>query len=74
MYNNSAKQSFPLAGRLGPGGQLDLTCRCPPGQAFSIRGTIQPQANAAELRGRMALYAAAGVFGRSEVVLRRAKH
>jgi len=70
MYNTAAKQSFRMVGRISPAGELDLTCECPPESAFSARGIVRA-VGAAELKGQLALSAAAGVFGQSHVTLRR---
>jgi eukaryotic-like serine/threonine-protein kinase len=74
MYNTGANQTFRMVGRMTPGGQLDLACQCPPNQSFGARGSLAPAAG--EATGRLTLSTARGVFGQTQLSLRRttAKH
>jgi eukaryotic-like serine/threonine-protein kinase len=69
MYNTAAKQSFRMAGRFAPRGELSLGCQCAPSQAFTAAGALHPTGG--ELKGVLTLTSAAGAFGQSHVVLRR---
>jgi serine/threonine-protein kinase len=71
MYNAVAKQSFRLAGRMALPGQLNLLCECEGSEKFAARGTVRV-AGADELHGQIALSTSGGVFGLTEVSLRRA--
>jgi serine/threonine-protein kinase len=70
MYNTSAKLSFRMSGSMKRDGAVDLDCQCPPGQAFSARGTFSPDEDG-DLKADVALSAQAGVFGHARVTLRR---
>ena len=71
LYNDGARQSYRMSGRMAPSGALDLTCLCPAQQNFTARGTLLGAAEG-ELRGQLVLSTAAGAFGQSQVVLRPA--
>ncbi|HXU63955.1 MAG TPA: serine/threonine-protein kinase [Polyangia bacterium] len=65
--NASIAGSYQLAGRSEGDGTFTLTCACPVNQGFSVKATLRGRDG--ELRGRLTLSAANGVFGQSEVVL-----
>jgi len=69
MYNEAAKLSFRMLGRIAPRGELTLACQCPPGQAFSAAGALR--AAGGELKGVLTLTSGARAFGQSHVSLRR---
>ncbi|HVY37912.1 MAG TPA: hypothetical protein VHM31_08250, partial [Polyangia bacterium] len=68
--NANAAQSYRLTGRAESLGVFTLACDCPAEQAFSVRASLRNQDG--EVRGRLTLSAASGVFGQSHVVLHRA--
>ena len=68
--NANAAQSYRLTGRAEGLGVFTLACDCPAGQAFSVRASLRNQEG--EVRGRLTLSAASGVFGQSHVVLHHA--
>ncbi len=68
--NANAVQSYRLTGRADGFGTFTLVCDCPADQAFTVRATLRNQDG--EMRGRLTLSAASGVFGQSQVLLRRA--
>jgi hypothetical protein len=68
--NASVAQSYQVVGRADSTGVYTLTCACPTGQAFTLQATLHDREG--DLRGRLTLSAASGVFGQSHVVLKRA--
>jgi tRNA A-37 threonylcarbamoyl transferase component Bud32 len=68
--NATAGRSYRLVGRAERPGEYLLACQCPANQTFIARVILHPT-EGAELRGRVSLSAAAGVFGQSHVTLRR---
>jgi hypothetical protein len=70
LSNATAARSYRLVGRAERPGEYVLACQCPANQAFSARVTLHPT-EGGELRGRVSLSAASGVFGQSHVSLRR---
>jgi hypothetical protein len=68
--NATANRSYRLIGRAERAGEYVLACQCPANQTFSARVSLHPT-EGGELRGRVSLSAAAGVFGQSHVTLRR---
>jgi hypothetical protein len=70
LSNATAGQSYRIAGRAERAGEFALVCQCPANQAFDVHVTLHPTP-AGELRGRVSLSAATGVFGQSHVLLRR---
>ena len=70
LSNTTAGRSYRLAGRADRPGEYALVCECPVNQGFNVRVVLH-QAEGSELKGRLSLAAAAGVFGQSHVVLHR---
>jgi hypothetical protein len=70
MANTGANQTFRMVGRMTAGGHLELSCQCPANQMFWARGSMQT-AGAGEARGRLTLVANSGVFGESQLSLKR---
>ena len=70
LSNATAGRSYRLTGRAERAGEYALVCECPVNQGFNVRVALH-QAEGSELKGRLSLSAAAGVFGQSHVVLRR---
>ena len=68
--NASVAQSYQVVGRADSPGVYTLTCACPTGQAFTLQATLHDREG--ELRGRLTLSAASGMFGQSHVSLKRA--
>jgi hypothetical protein len=68
--NANAAQSYRLTGRGEGDGSFTLACDCPVNQTFTVRATLHDHDG--EMRGRLTLSGAAGVFGQSHVVLQRA--
>jgi eukaryotic-like serine/threonine-protein kinase len=68
--NGTAGQSYRLTGRAEGPGEFALACQCPVNQGFSVRVVLH-QSEAGDLKGRLSLSAATGVFGQSHLVLRR---
>jgi tRNA A-37 threonylcarbamoyl transferase component Bud32 len=69
MSNTGANKTFRLVGRMGSSGVLELSCQCPTGQEFTVRGGVHAD-GAGQLTGQLALAASAGVFGESQVTLK----
>ena len=69
LNNRAANQSFRMSGRISAAGAVELACQCPPGQAFSARGTMRAGAN--DLKGQLSLSSGTGTFGHSQVSLKR---
>jgi eukaryotic-like serine/threonine-protein kinase len=70
LSNTTAGRSYRLTGRADRPGEYALVCECPVNQGFNVRVSLH-QTEGSELKGRVSLSAAAGVFGQSHVVLRR---
>ena len=70
LSNATAARSYRLTGRAEGPGEYALVCQCPVNQGFNVRVALHQMEG--ELKGRLSLSAAAGVFGQSHVVLRRA--
>jgi hypothetical protein len=70
MFYAQSNQTFRVTGKLQPDGDLGLTCACPPGRQFDVRGSLRPGA-AGRLAGRLSLSTTAGVFGVTDVDLGR---
>jgi serine/threonine protein kinase len=70
LSNATAGHSYRLTGRAERPGEYTLACECPVNQGFNVRVALH-QTDGGELKGRLSLSAAAGVFGQSHVVLRR---
>ena len=70
LSNATAGRSYRLTGRAERPGEYALVCECPVNQGFNVRVALH-QTEGSELKGRLSLSAAAGVFGQSHVVLRR---
>ena len=70
LSNATAGHSYRLTGRAEGPGEYALGCECPVNQGFNVRVALH-QAEGSELKGRLSLSAAGGVFGQSHVVLRR---
>ena len=70
LSNATAARSYRLTGRAERPGEYALVCECPANQGFNVRVALH-QTDGSELKGRVSLSAAAGVFGQSHVVLRR---
>src|SRR3954453_1264118 len=70
LSNATAGRSYRLTGRAERPGEYALVCQCPVNQGFNVRVALH-QMDGSELKGRVSLSAAAGVFGQSHVVLRR---
>jgi len=70
LSNATAGQSYRIVGHAERPGEFALACQCPANQAFDVHVALHPTP-AGELRGRVSLSAASGVFGQSHVVLRR---
>ena len=70
LSNATAGRSYRLTGRAERPGEYALVCECPVNQGFNVRVALH-QTEGSELRGRVSLSAAAGVFGQSHVVLHR---
>ncbi len=70
LSNATAGRSYRLTGRAEAPGEFALACQCPVNQGFNVRVVLH-QGEASDLKGRLSLSAAAGVFGQSHVVLRR---
>jgi eukaryotic-like serine/threonine-protein kinase len=70
LSNGTAGRSYRLTGRAERPGEYALVCECPVNQGFNVRVDLH-QTEGSELKGRLSLSAAAGVFGQSHVVLRR---
>jgi eukaryotic-like serine/threonine-protein kinase len=70
LSNATAGRSYRLTGRADRPGEYALVCECPANQGFNVRVALR-QTEGSELKGRVSLSAAAGVFGQSHVVLRR---
>jgi serine/threonine-protein kinase len=70
LSNAAAGRSYRLTGRAERPGEYALVCECPVNQGFNVRVALH-QAEGSELKGRLSLSAAAGVFGQSHVVLHR---
>ncbi|HEX3905844.1 MAG TPA: serine/threonine-protein kinase [Polyangia bacterium] len=70
LSNATAGRSYRIAGRAERPGDLALACQCPVNQGFDVHVLLH-QAEGGELKGRVSLSAAAGVFGQSHVVLHR---
>jgi eukaryotic-like serine/threonine-protein kinase len=68
--NGTAGRSYRLMGRADSPGEYALACECPVNQGFNVRVALH-QTDGGELKGRLSLSAAAGVFGQSHVVLHR---
>ena len=71
LSNATAGRSYRLSGRAERPGEYALVCECPVNQGFNVRVALH-QTDGSELKGRLSLSAAAGVFGQSHVVLHRA--
>ena len=71
LSNTTAGRSYRLTGRTERPGEYALVCECPVNQGFNVRVALH-QTEGSELKGRVSLSAAAGVFGQSHVVLHRA--
>jgi serine/threonine protein kinase len=69
--NAGVGQSYQVVGQAQSPGVFMLTCVCPVGQSFTVQATLHDR-DGADLRGRLTLASATGVFGQSHVVLRRA--
>ncbi|HEY6475196.1 MAG TPA: hypothetical protein VI456_01365, partial [Polyangia bacterium] len=69
LSNTTAGRSYQLVGRAERPGDYLLACQCPANQTFKVRVVLHPT-EAGDLRGRLSLSAATGVFGQSHVVLR----
>ncbi|HEY4393142.1 MAG TPA: serine/threonine-protein kinase, partial [Polyangia bacterium] len=69
LSNATAGRSYRLVGRAERPGEYLLACQCPANQTFNARVVLHPT-EAGELRGRVSLSAATGVFGQSHVLLR----
>ena len=70
LSNGTAGRSYRLTGRVERPGEYALICQCPVNQGFNV-GVALHQTEGDELKGRLSLSAAAGVFGQSHVVLHR---
>jgi eukaryotic-like serine/threonine-protein kinase len=70
LSNGTAGRSYRLTGRAERPGEYALACACPVNQGFNVRVALH-QTEGGELKGRVSLSAAAGVFGQSHVVLHR---
>jgi tRNA A-37 threonylcarbamoyl transferase component Bud32 len=70
LSNATAGRSYRLTGRAERPGEYALICECPVNQGFNVRVALH-QTEGSELKGRLSLSAATGVFGQSHVVLRR---
>ena len=70
LSNGTAGRSYRLTGRAERPGEYALACECPVNQGFNVRVALH-QTEGSELKGRLSLSAAAGVFGQSHVVLHR---
>jgi hypothetical protein len=70
LSNATAGRSYRLTGRAERPGDYALVCECPVNQGFNVRVALH-QADGSELKGRVSLSTASGVFGQSHVVLRR---
>ena len=68
--NAAAARSYRLTGRADRPGEYALVCECPVNQGFNVRVALH-QTEGSELKGRLSLSSAAGVFGQSHVVLHR---
>ena len=66
----TAGRSYRLTGRAERPGEYALACECPVNQGFNVRVALH-QTEGGELKGRLSLSAATGVFGQSHVVLHR---
>jgi len=70
LSNGTAGRSYRLSGRAERPGEYALACECPVNQGFNVRVALH-QTDGGELKGRLSLSAAGGVFGQSHVVLHR---
>ena len=70
LSNGTAGRSYRLTGQAERPGEYALACECPVNQGFNVLVALH-QTDGGELKGRLSLSAAAGVFGQSHVVLRR---
>ncbi len=70
LSNATAGRSYRLTGRAERPGEYALVCECPVNQGFNVRVAVHPT-EGSELKGRLSLSAATGVFGQSHLVLRR---
>jgi serine/threonine-protein kinase len=70
LSNTTANRSYRLTGRAEGPGEYALVCECPVNQGFNVRVALH-RTEETELKGRLSLSAASGVFGQSHVVLRR---
>jgi len=68
--NGTAGRSYRLTGRAERPGEYTLACECPVNQGFNVRVALH-QTEEGELKGRLSLSAATGLFGQSHVVLHR---
>ena len=69
LSNATAGRSYRLVGRAERAGEYMLACQCPANQTFNARVVLHPT-EGGDLRGRLSLSAATGVFGQSHVILR----
>ncbi len=69
LSNATAGRSYRLVGRAERPGEYTLACQCPANQTFDARVVLHPT-EGGDLRGRLSLSAATGVFGQSHVILR----
>jgi eukaryotic-like serine/threonine-protein kinase len=71
LSNATAGKSYRLVGRTERPGEYMLACQCPINQGFNARVVLHPS-EAGDLRGRISLSTAAGMFGQSHLVLKHA--
>jgi serine/threonine-protein kinase len=69
LSNTTAGRSYRMVGRAERPGEYMLACQCPANQMFNARVVLHPT-EGGDLRGRVSLSAATGVFGQSHVILR----